>query len=274
MGKNEDKNKFYFFKIDKDKIKLQLKNISSKFIKPKKNLKLISILITSCLLIGVVIALYTNDFDSQISTDSFDTERKQQIDTTSKQSYNNEEIDLNNVELTINDNEEKQGRQQTKKEDKDISFKGELEGVVTESVASVQKDSEKMKEEIQLFKPVAGEIFNEPGWYYHPVFADWRYQKGIKMEGKSGDIVMAAELGKVVEIYEDGYKGIVVKIKHDNGWQSLYGNLQKTPLTEGEVVGKGQEVGRVGTTGITGQPGLYFELLNNGEAINPGEYFE
>ena len=274
MGKNEDKNKFYFFKIDRDKIKLQLKNISSKFIKPKKNLKLISILITSCLLIGVVIALYNNNFDSQISTDSFNSERQQQADTTSRPDYNNEAIDLNNIELTINENEEKQDRQPIKEKDNDSNSKIELEGVVTESVASVQQNSGRMEEDIQLFKPVAGEIFNEPGWYFHPVFADWRYQKGIKMEGKSGDIVMAAESGKVLEIYEDEYKGIVVKIKHDNGWQSLYGNLQKTPLIEGEVVGKGQEVGRIGTTGITGQPGLYFELLNSGEAINPAEYFQ
>ena len=272
MGENKDNNKFYFFKIDKDKIKLQLKNISSKFVKPKKNRKLIFIIITFCLLVGVVFALYNNNFNSQLTSDSFTAGQKKEKTTPEvNQNYNNNVIDLNNKPLSKPKSESNQSSLGEEKEsDKNVEKVKEVsEGVVTEPVTEVKQNMSKMEENIELLKPVAGQIIMKPGWYFHPVFADWRYQKGIKLEGNVGDVVMAAEAGEVTKLYEDQYKGIVVEIKHNNGWKTLYGYLEKTPLVAGEVVGKGQEVGRIGTTGITEQPCLYFELLNDGKMMDP-----
>ncbi len=279
MAKNDNKNKFYFFKIDRDKIKMQLKNISSKFTKPRKNKKMIGIFITFFLLVGVVIALYADNNNSWITTDYFEREQQSnnKVERQNNVEKSNETINLNTEVLTLPDGEEKQNVDELKTDkgetDKETSHI-EIEGVVTEPVTDIRELEDKTTEKPQLLRPVSGEVINEPGWYFHPVFEDWRYQKGVKMEGNPGDIVMAAEGGEVLEVYEDEYKGIVVKIKHNKSWKTLYGNLQKTPLKEGEVVGKGQEVGRIGTTGIEEKPCLYFELQNNEEIVNPVGYFD
>ncbi len=149
------------------------------------------------------------------------------------------------------------------------------EGVVTAPVYDITRlQADSNTDKISLLRPVSGEVIREPGWFFHPVFEDWRYQQGIEIAGNQGNIVMAAESGKVLSVRNDEYKGLTVTIQHNNKWKTLYGHLQRTAVEEGEVVGKGQEVGRIGQTGVTERPALYFELLNGEDAVDPVECFE
>lgn len=126
----------------------------------------------------------------------------------------------------------------------------------------------------ELLKPVSGEILRDPGWYFHPVFEDWRYQTGVIIDGKAGDIVMAAASGTVRSVREDEYYGIIVEVEHQGGWRTLYGNLQRSSVSPGEVISKGQEIGRIGNTGIMEEPSLYFELRNGEGPVNPLDYIK
>ncbi|MFP4016621.1 MAG: peptidoglycan DD-metalloendopeptidase family protein, partial [Halanaerobiales bacterium] len=149
----------------------------------------------------------------------------------------------------------------------------DVEGVVTEPLRPVN-ELQGEGESLELLKPVSGDIVQDAGWYYHPVLDDWRYQQGVEILGNTGDIVMAAADGRVASVFEDDYKGIMVLIEHQNGWITEYGHLQRAAVAPGQQVGKGEEIGRVGVTGMVSQPSLYFSLKNQDGAIDPVAYFE
>jgi hypothetical protein len=58
-------------------------------------------------------------------------------------------------------------------------------------------------------------------------------------------------------------------IKHDNGFESRYGHLQKFFVVKGQRVKQRQRIGLVGMTGIATAPHLDFQLLVKNKHANP-----
>ena len=54
---------------------------------------------------------------------------------------------------------------------------------------------------------------------------------------------------------------------------SLYGNNQKLYKGLGETVNQGEMIARVGQSGGHAEPGLYFEIRKDGEALDPSPWF-
>lgn len=67
--------------------------------------------------------------------------------------------------------------------------------------------------------------------------------------------------------------GLLIIIDHGNGYLSLYGNNQKLYKSVGEWVEEGEMIARVGQSGGHAEPGLYFEIRKNGEALDPTPWF-
>ena len=86
--------------------------------------------------------------------------------------------------------------------------------------------------------------------------------------------VAAAQRGVVVHADYLGIYGNCVVIDHGLGVQSLYGHLSTTDIKEGDLVEKGQQLGRTGTTGLAGGDHLHFTMLVNGVAVNPVEWWD
>ncbi len=102
---------------------------------------------------------------------------------------------------------------------------------------------------------------------------DWRTHNGTDIAAKIGDQVRAAESGKVSQVYRDDLLGVVVVLDHGNNISSLYGNLQSLDFIKaGTEVQKGDIIGGIGDSGILeakSGPHLHFEVMSNGEYINP-----
>ncbi|MTI59211.1 MAG: M23 family metallopeptidase [Firmicutes bacterium] len=274
-------DKKYWFKLDKGKIKLQLKDLGRKISSNKNNYKKVLLVFLFFMLLGIGYAVF-----NEVGVD--DTAKKQtgitveelssvQVERSGPVINNNPyqqdkefSLDYNSLEENkVEREEDTEGKKPGEKQDQDL--KDNVTGVVTESLKPM---NEIRAQALELLAPVSGQVLQEPGWYYHPVFDDWRYQHGIVLEGSKGDVVMAAEQGRVISVREDEYKGIMVSIQHDNGWETEYGHLQKTSLSPGERVVKGQEVGRLGATGLSEEPSLYFQLINDEGPIDPREYIK
>ncbi len=86
--------------------------------------------------------------------------------------------------------------------------------------------------------------------------------------------VVSANRGKVLFAEELGIYGNCVIIDHGMGVQSLYGHLSSFTVKEGDMVEKGQEVGKSGITGLAGGDHLHFTMLVNGHMINPVEWWD
>jgi murein DD-endopeptidase MepM/ murein hydrolase activator NlpD len=69
-----------------------------------------------------------------------------------------------------------------------------------------------------------------------------------------------------------GYGSHVV-INHGFGYQTLYGHMSKMLVKPGQVVKRGEIIGLVGNSGISSGPHVHYEVIRNGEKVNPVNYY-
>jgi len=104
----------------------------------------------------------------------------------------------------------------------------------------------------------------------HPILHSWRWHCGIDIDDGMGTPIKAVAKGKVVfSGWMRGYGDIVI-IKHDNGYSTRYAHLSSRLVSKGQEVNAGDEIGKMGNSGLSGGPHLHFEVRNpRGEALNP-----
>lgn len=93
--------------------------------------------------------------------------------------------------------------------------------------------------------------------------------RGILIQGVSGANVQSIANGRV--IYADWLKGYgwVIVVDHGKGFMSLYGHNQSLLKQPGDNVEAGEAIAQVGASGGQADPGLYFEIREKGDAVNP-----
>lgn len=95
------------------------------------------------------------------------------------------------------------------------------------------------------------------------------FHQGIDFAASKGTEIRSAAAG-MVEFAGDkeGY-GLMVQIRHGNGYQTRYGHANKLLVKSGQMIKRGQVIAQVGSTGRSTGPHLHFEVLKNGKAANP-----
>jgi len=113
--------------------------------------------------------------------------------------------------------------------------------------------------------PTQGRLTQYFSWY-HP---------GLDIANPSLPGVVAADSGRVIYAGWDstGY-GNMVLIDHGNGFKTRYGHLSQIMVISGQSVGRGQAVGRMGSTGKSTGPHTHFEIYLNGARVNPLSYLK
>ena len=106
---------------------------------------------------------------------------------------------------------------------------------------------------------------------FHPVLKKWKAHLGVDYAARSGTPIVAAGSGRVSYAAPMGSYGNLIKIRHDDGYETRYAHLRsfRKGIYRGKYVKKGQTIGYVGTTGRSTGPHLHFELRKHGRAINP-----
>jgi murein DD-endopeptidase MepM/ murein hydrolase activator NlpD len=104
---------------------------------------------------------------------------------------------------------------------------------------------------------------------FHPVFKDMRPHYGIDYAAPKGTPVLAAASGVVSLAGWSGGYGKAVRIRHANGFETLYGHLSRIAVRLGERVHQGSQIGSVGSTGTATGPHLDYRMTRNGSFVNP-----
>lgn len=96
------------------------------------------------------------------------------------------------------------------------------------------------------------------------------YYGGIDWAIPAGTPIKAAASGVVSIARKDttGY-GVHVRIKHDEGWETVYGHLQEYVVKAGDRVKAGDVIGYGDNTGFSSGPHLHFEARKNGVPKDP-----
>jgi murein DD-endopeptidase MepM/ murein hydrolase activator NlpD len=96
--------------------------------------------------------------------------------------------------------------------------------------------------------------------------------KGIDFAGKAGDQVVATAAGVVTWSGERYGYGNLVEIDHGNGIRTRYGHNKELNVAVGDIVTKGQSVALLGNTGRSTGAHVHYEVLKNGEQVDPLPY--
>ncbi|MGH6975980.1 MAG: peptidoglycan DD-metalloendopeptidase family protein, partial [Stellaceae bacterium] len=116
--------------------------------------------------------------------------------------------------------------------------------------------------------PVQGKIIGRFG-----TTAAGTHNDGINIAAAKGTPVRAADSGVVAYAGNElrGY-GNLILVKHAGGWMTAYAHNETILVKRGDVVKRGQEIAKVGATGIVSEPQLHFEIRRGTQVLDPSQY--
>lgn len=117
--------------------------------------------------------------------------------------------------------------------------------------------------------PAHGWLTGSFGGRPDPITGDRGFHQGLDISTVKGQPVFATADGHVESAAYSGDYGNLVVLRHDFGLTTRYGHLSRFNVTPGQRVVRGEIVGHVGSTGRSTGTHLHYEILANGELINP-----
>ncbi len=112
---------------------------------------------------------------------------------------------------------------------------------------------------------------------YFSTLEQYKYNPALIIGGEVGEMIGASAPGVVTNIEQSAQTGTTVTLDMGNGYSAVYGQLKEVPLEIGSYVDAGQTVGYMSEPtkyySVEG-PNLYFEILKDGEPVNPMDFME
>ena len=103
----------------------------------------------------------------------------------------------------------------------------------------------------------------------HPILGVRRPHLGIDYAAPVGTPVHAAGDGVVESAGWAGGYGKTVRLRHPNGYETLYGHLSRIEVRAGQRVVQGTRIGAVGATGLATGPHLDYRMARHGDFLDP-----
>lgn len=115
------------------------------------------------------------------------------------------------------------------------------------------------------------------GMRMHPIKKEKMMHNAVDIKAPQGTPVYATADGMVRKVKQNhtegsGY-GRYIIIDHAEGFSTLYSQLAGYNVKEGEEVKKGEIIGYVGSSGMSTGSHLHYEVMKDGENVNPEKYF-
>jgi murein DD-endopeptidase MepM/ murein hydrolase activator NlpD len=114
------------------------------------------------------------------------------------------------------------------------------------------------------------------GWRTNPITKQRQYHKGIDLRAarRTPIHVTADGVVRYVEDKNKGTLGRVIIVSHNFGFETVYGHLRFTDVKVGDVVKKGQVIGRSGNSGRSNGPHLHYEVIHASKVLNPRDFID
>ena len=150
----------------------------------------------------------------------------------------------------------------------------EVQRVSFEEIHSQLTENANVLEHTPTLRPIdGGYVSSGFGVRRDPYTKRMAAHQGVDISQAYGTPVMASAAGKVIHAGHYYNYGKFIVIDHGYGYQTAYGHMSKIDVREGTTVTKGQMIGRVGATGRATAPHLHYEVRQDGQAVNPTDYF-
>lgn len=159
-----------------------------------------------------------------------------------------------------------------------LSSKSNVQEKSYEELIKLAKNKAKMLASIPAIQPVSNKelrrIASGFGTRIDPIYKTRKMHTGIDFTAPIGAKVYATGDGVIAKVNYDkwGY-GTHIVVNHGYGYQSLYAHLSSAKVKPGQKVKRGQLIGNIGSTGKSTGPHLHYEVVKNGQKVNPIGFF-
>lgn len=121
----------------------------------------------------------------------------------------------------------------------------------------------------KLKRPVVGNVIKK-----FSAGSGTQQNDGINIQAPKGTPVYASADGTVVHAGNtaQGFGNVVI-LKHPNNLLTVYAHLDEMKVAKKKEVKKGDQIGKVGTTGSVKQPQLHFEVREGSKPVDPEKLF-
>ncbi len=147
-----------------------------------------------------------------------------------------------------------------------------------DDVVILAKSKEQMLSSIPAIQPVSNKALRHApggfGWRTHPIYKTSEFHPGMDFACPTNTPIYATGDGTVerADNTASGYGNHVV-LNHNYGYKTLYGHMTRFIVRPGQKVKRGQVIGFVGSTGLSTAPHVHYEVIKNGEKVNPINFF-
>ena len=151
----------------------------------------------------------------------------------------------------------------------------------TVSTPVVEKeDPFSFSEKDVLTWPVNGDVilsYSMDETVYFATLNQYKYNPAILIAGEVGEDIVSAREGVVTSIKKDAQTGTTVTVSIGDGYEIVYGQIGEVCVEQGETLSKNEIIGYLAEpTKYYSVEGcnLYFQLLKDGEPLNPMNFFD
>ncbi|NJO03915.1 MAG: peptidoglycan DD-metalloendopeptidase family protein [Bacteroidia bacterium] len=165
----------------------------------------------------------------------------------------------------------------TAKKVDDVKRKMYIQSKSYDQIAQLVKDKSKMLSSMPAIQPISNKqltrLTSGFGMRIHPIYKVGQFHPGIDFAAPQGTPIYATADGVIKKAVYDGGYGNNVVIDHGYGYQTLYGHMSRFNVKTGQKVKRGECIGYVGSTGFSTAPHVHYEVIYNGEQVNPVYFF-
>lgn len=145
-----------------------------------------------------------------------------------------------------------------------------------DEIVQLAKEKEEMLASIPAILPIKKEetrMASGYKWRMHPILKIRKFHDGMDFTAPTGTEIFASGNGTVIKAHRSPTFGKVVYIDHGYGYTTIYAHMSKMKVRKGQKVKRGDLIGLVGNTGRSVAPHLHYEVLKNGRAVNPINFY-
>jgi murein DD-endopeptidase MepM/ murein hydrolase activator NlpD len=130
----------------------------------------------------------------------------------------------------------------------------------------------KVAEDTPSMVPNPGFITSLFGWRRSPFGYGRDFHPGIDIAASTGTPIRATAPGTVINAGWSGGYGLMIRIRHKYGFDSIYGHCSKIRVSVGQKIKRGEVIGLVGQTGDATGSHCHYEIRLGDISINPYPY--
>lgn len=145
---------------------------------------------------------------------------------------------------------------------------GAVEGRLASLKTTVERQ-QALARSVPSIWPIAGWLSSTYGRRPDPFDGTTDFHPGLDIVADRGTPVRATAEGTVASAGYSGDYGNAVLLDHGFGIGTRFGHLSKIAVHAGQAVSRGEIIGYVGATGRATGSHLHYEILLNGQPINP-----